>query len=86
MYPIPLREYQSRLRKWKAAPDRKVVETMEKGRPVVEHWSMGVCRLRLIRYRDGMELYGDRGVPGYPPRDPFAPGKIAFKNFGEGGI
>ena len=85
MYQIPRNEYNARLRRWHSAPDRHVRETLLAGKLITEHWSTGVCRLRMVRHKEDMELYGDRGVPGYPPRDPFAIGKIAFKNFGEGG-
>lgn len=57
---------------------------MVNGRPVTEHWSTGVCRLRMVRHKDGMELLGDRGVPGYPPRGDKG-GKIAFQYFGDAG-
>lgn len=86
MFPIPPDVFGQRLRKWRTMPDRKTVITRdERGRPVQEWWATGVCRLRIVRYPDGAELWADRGVPGYPPRNPFEPGKIAFKYFGWAG-
>lgn len=60
-----------------------VVTRDDRGRPVKEWWATGVCRLRTVRCRDGIELWADKGVPGYPPRGTH--GKIAFDYFGEAG-
>lgn len=68
MHQIPPDVFRDRIRKWKAQPDRKTVVTVEDGRPVREWWSVGVCRLRMVRYPDGYMLYADKGVPGYPPK------------------
>ena len=85
MYPIPAAEYRARLKRWHTAPDRHSHKTLLDGKLITEHWSLGVCRLRMVRYKDGVELFGDRGVRGYPPaRD--KGGKIAFQYFGDAGL
>ena len=77
MYPIPANVFQQRLRRWHSQPDRKTVETQdERGRTVKEWWSTGVCRLRTVRHRDGIELLADRGLRGATPAHTY--GKISF--------
>ncbi|KAF1710310.1 hypothetical protein CSC70_06345 [Pseudoxanthomonas kalamensis DSM 18571] len=82
MYPISPAEYRRRLAKWNGQPDRRCVRTRDdRGRPVVERWSTGVCRLRAVWHPDGVTLWGDRGDKTLPRVQKH--GKIAFTYFGE---
>ena len=84
MFQIPPLVFHQRLRRWRYLPDRKTIITRnERGQPVTEWWATGVCRLRRVEFRDGYELWADRGVPGYPPKA--TNGKIAFGYHGEFG-
>lgn len=82
MVPIPPHVFRQRLRRWHTQPDRRHVVTRdERGRQVEEWWSVGVCRLKRVRHRDGWELLADRGVPGTRINHPH--GKIAFTYWDE---
>lgn len=64
MYPIPRDVFSQRLRKWHHTTPRRKVETRDaQGRKIIEYWSLGVCRLRVVYHRDGAELLADRGIP-----------------------
>lgn len=80
MHPIPLDEFIRRRLKWQQQDDRRHVITRdERGRRMEEWWSLGVCRLRTVRFGNELELYADRAPRG--TKRPADFGKISFKTW-----